>query len=280
MKKILIYFIFTASFSGCYAFGNNILYDSLKKGAGIRPLSMGNTFTAVAEGSDSIYYNPAGLSSPGGEYIYEVMDRENKYYSDFHSQRVYISPMAYAGYMLKDKDSSYVDVKSFGFAQKGRTGINWGVSYKTVTAKLPSYKSTGWSCDLGILAAFSPNLSFGIAAKDLIKKDVKVPTTFTSGFALFNKTKDFILAIDLVQNREDEVAFFMSHTGIEYKVTDGFTLRFGYYNNKITSGVSLILPFIKIDYGAVKDIHDNEDIMYMLGFRVGKGLMPAKNTAY
>mgnify|MGYP002725744258 CR=1 FL=1 len=100
--------------------GSEFLYDSMRNGVGIRALSMGGAFTGYALGTDTIFYNPAGLAYPGMQYTYENLDFNNTNYTSFEANTFYLSPL---GISLWNKStaSESVNVTAISFGRRTRS---------------------------------------------------------------------------------------------------------------------------------------------------------------
>lgn len=246
----------------------------LKKHSSLRATSMGNAFTAIAEGPGSIFFNPAGVSIPGRILNIEQYDINNIDTNEYTSRQVYISPSAFSWKKKLTKEKHTHRLFTIAYGKQGTRGVDWGINYKSFTSTDSSLEN-GWTSDLGLLVRFTPQLQFGILIQDAYKKGLTTPTTFRSGFALSTNSKSFILSTDFVQSKQEKKSNIYIHQGMEWLVSDDFKLRAGYFQGNITGGLSLIvnkLGIKSIDYGVIAPNDNEKDSKYMFSFNFGRGL--------
>lgn len=251
-------------------YSSSLLFSTLKDGIGIRPLSMGGSYTALGEEAVGIVYNPAELSLKGTGYHYENFDNNASQYSSFFAHSFLLSPFGFTYWKKADLSNNAVEVSAYGFGKKGSNGIDWGITYKTVKESYTDTSSSGWSSDLGILAHINPNMNVGITAHDIMKQNVAVPATLATGIAVFTSSRDFIFTSDLVFGKENDRSAIAPHFGAEYLLTEGLVLRGGWTQDALSGGASLILPFAELEYGAIYPNDATLSPSYMLGVQFGK----------
>ena len=250
----------------------DLLYQSLKDGVGIRPASMGHAFTSLGEGVDSLFYNPSGLGRRGSSYKYENLDLGHVNFGESSHHSVYLSPFGYSRYRNLDVQENSVEVVSYGYGRQGINGIDWGINYKTVNQVYASGESNaGWSSDLGFLIHFTPTLLGGFTVKDIIKENLDIPTTFRAGLSLSTPKKLFTFSTDVVLNRMGGKTQLLTHGGLEYNISEGLILRSGLYKRMVSAGVGITLPFVTIEYGVQAKLEGRQDPVYWLGFNFGRG---------
>lgn len=239
---------------------------------GTRPMGMGETFVAVADDGNTIYWNPAGL--PGLRRHEIMMTYSNLYgLGIINSYLGYVFPFRdefsvgvdwyYLGF--NDDELGYSSNKmnfSFGFQPFRWFSVGTNVKYIINDMSLDgtSYgKSSGIGWDVGLL--FSPwqSLRIGLVGYDIRGTSVTydnnvseeiLPKKIKGGLA-WMPVEGAIVAVD-VDDRW--------HLGAEYWVSGVLGLRAGFQRdrkiiNKTSSplipsfGVSLRYKFINIDYG-------------------------------
>ncbi|MFC1771044.1 signal peptide peptidase SppA [Candidatus Margulisiibacteriota bacterium] len=257
--------------------GKNLLHKTLKDGINIRALSMGNAYTAIAEGSNAGYYNPAGLARRGAMYKYQNLDYKNLEHNELYSHSLYVSPFEFQYWKNQDLNGDSVEVTAYSFAKTGRKPVNWGITYKSVLEKYQGHKNTGWSTDLGILVHLTRNIDLGFCAHDLFKENLKVPATAVFGASVFTFNKAFILTSDIVTYKDGNKISLSSRLGSECNIADGLILRAGCFDEYLTGGVDLTLPFGELEYGFIYNLTSEQDPVHMLGIRIGKGLVQPTN---
>ncbi|MEK7299331.1 MAG: signal peptide peptidase SppA [Candidatus Margulisiibacteriota bacterium] len=250
------------------------LYTTVKGGIGIQNMSMGVTGVSYALDGSALYYNPAGLSTPGGSARYEMLDLNSALYPQYGATLLYFSPFGIAQWNRRFASGSSFQVTGFGFGRPGNSGVSWGVNVKQITGTESGSAVTGWSSDLGLVTRFTRNLQVGILAQDIFKDIQALPSTFRAGFTVFNdpRTMAFTTEWEFAKNPDARI---ITHYGAEYEVGDGLTLRGGYFDQNITGGAKVALGFFDVEYGVISDTRTGGQTVYMLGFKVGKG--PARS---
>jgi len=248
----------------------------LKDTQSIRAVSMGNAYTALGEGMGALFYNPAGLAQRGVQYGYQDLDNKDNVY-DYNDLRVvYMSPFAYSQYNAKDFDGNSAEVTTIGYGKRGSRGIDWGISYKTMTTRINGITSTGVAADLGVLMHLFPFMNLGIMLQDGYTKDIEIPSTFKTGVALFNRRRELILTSDIVYSTNDGDTVYKLNSGAEYHLSDGLIVRGGYFDGFITGGVNLVFPFVELEYAVMNSQEDDQN-RHLLGFKFGRGLSAYKH---
>ena len=243
----------------------------LKEGGGIRSMSMGGAFTAIAEGDGAMLHNPAGLAIPGGVYVYQDLDNRHDAYENFKMHAFYNRPIGYTYLSQEDADGDNVATTYLGYGRRGSNGVDWGINYKLIKANVEGVETDSWSSDLGILFHVLPNVNIGTVAHDLLKKDLNVGTSFTTGVAFFPRTRKWTLSTDIDFENKDNVYKSSVSYGGELFVAEGLTLLGGYSSSQdITGGVNFILPFMEVEYGILKSRYNGST--HMVGLTFGQGV--------
>ncbi len=270
MKKIFFtLFLFISLASTLYA--GELMNQLLRTGTGIRALSMGGAFASIGEESDGLLYNPAGLDLPGESYVYENLDNSGATVRSSYGSYVHLSPFAY-GYVKREaQNGDMAEASVFGFGKRNKNGIDWGVSYKVLNESINSVKTNYWSSDVGMLFHLTKNFTLGIAAQDVIKSTVTGSSAIVIGGSAYSANRKLGFATDMVLERlvsgKDSVSF---RFGAESQVSDGLTLRGGWFNKNYTAGAGLSLPFFELDY-AILIPESNSTMTHQFGIRLGKG---------
>ncbi len=253
------------------AFCGDLAVDTLKSGLGIRAMSMGGAFTAVAEEGPALFYNPAGLTRPGSAFRAEILDYKQTNWDQFTSYYAYLSPFGYSQWQKKDKDGRSVTVQTFGYGKRGSNGVDWGLTYKLVNDSLQSKQ--GWSTDFGLILHPNSSVNLGIAFKDLFKDSVQAPATLAAGLAVMNPNRDFILSTDFFTDRLSAPITIKQNVGLELHVTEGLFLRGGYFEETASAGATFQLPIIELSYGVLVPMRGNLQPTHMVSITIGKGLV-------
>lgn len=279
MKQIKFAISFFLLCVGSFVYAErNFLEDTLQYGYQVRAMSMGNAYTSVAESDGALYYNPAGLSIDGAVYSYQTLDYKDSYFDTYTSHAVYKNPIGYMNVSKKNLLDEDVNVNYFGYGHRGRA-ISWGIGYKTIRYRLQDQKAKqGTSTDLGVLVNVHPSVKLGVMARDFFNKDIDpVNPSIITGLSFHAPKNRLILATDVAyQENLDEEKEYYGRYGMEYQLAEGLAVRGGYYDEKITGGVSLILPFAQLDYGIQTSQKEDHDSLYMLAVKVGRGTRPSQ----
>jgi len=273
--RLIFFFVFTIFMSSAVEAVGPFAYSAIKEGIGARAYAMGGAYTAVAEEGPALFYNPAGLATPGFLYEYETLSGgKGLSFSDYRSHQLYMSPLAFDYWKKESGSGDSVEVVSLGFGKRTKGGIDWGVNYHSMNVNEGGVAQQGWGADIGVLARLNQNMTVGFTAHDLFKQNLELPTTFAAGFALSTLSKNFTFATDLVSARENNQTTIRGRYGMEYALSDGLILRGGYFDSTLTGGIGLGLGIIELDYTMLYPQNNASQASYMIGFRLGKG---AKN---
>lgn len=248
----------------------SLLYRTLKEGTGIRAMSMGGAYTAVAEESSAFGYNPAGLAVPGGSFRTDNYDYNSTQSTAYGGNFLVASPMGF-GQWSREVGGEKAEVTAIGFGRR-TAGVDIGVLYKMISATGGPQKITGWSADFGILFRIAPYMDIGVVGQDLLQENsVDIPATIRSGVAFFNPEKSYYLTADVVFDRINGVDETHVHSGLEYRLTDGVILRCGWQQERFNGGIGLAFPLAEIEYGFISDRSGSKETIYQLGFKFGRG---------
>lgn len=219
-------------------------------GSGVRPLSMGGAFVAIADDANAPYYNPAGLANltcreetfthgqgfdgiiktnyiavvqqhVGFSYLGQGGDLESKAGKNNMSERVYTLSV---GRRVYPSIALGANLNLLSLSAEGKEG------------------GLGAGLDLSVLYQVNPALSAGLSVKNLAAevKDEDLDIISTFGVALrINPT--LLIAAD-INNKEDHGngdRIIDFHLGTELTMLDFVTLRVGVSDNYVGSGVGI-----------------------------------------
>lgn len=102
---------------------------------GTRARAMGSAFTAVADDSSAVWYNPAGLASGKSEFSFELSDVVKYDYSGFNSGKQTGNG---TGYFIGYKHTQSSDNGGFGFGAFIFTPYNFGVTNRWMCSPCPT----------------------------------------------------------------------------------------------------------------------------------------------
>lgn len=280
MKKTTIVLAILLAAAASYAAVNDsasIIFPILDMGAGARSLGMGEAFTAVADDSSAIYWNPAGL---GTIKKAEAALTYNKWYMDtMFSQFLFAFPLstgaigAYLVYMnlgeVPMRDTYGVTSGSvYPYIAGG--SIGYGLSFGNISAgasiKLIG-QSTGSKSDMAFAADAGALFKTGIFSAGLSLQNAgsggaySLPINIKGGVAvkILNSAQHMLLvAVDSQYLFKD--AFSLS-AGAEYVFMELLAVRAGYKAGfgeidlegfkGISGGLGVKIAGVNIDYAIV-----------------------------
>lgn len=199
-------------------------YTFLKLGVGVRPVAMGNAFTALSDDGNAIFWNPAGLGIVGSYYVSGMAMSHLEYFSYYNitsaiplgKKRGCIGiGMSYLGAtdieysergeeLGEFRNSDMLLNIGYGKAPGRRKVFSFGVAVKIVRSQLYTYSAYGILGDIGVILNPFKYVYFGTVLKNLgiprrfIERWEFPPTNFRQGFALkipFRENQ-FALSID------------------------------------------------------------------------------------
>ncbi len=248
--KIIIVFLFV-SFRLNYA-----QFELIDIGA--KPISLGGAFTSLANNSNAVYYNPAGISQ-----------------IPFREVSVFYSPAPFGLKELANGSVNYVEPTKFGafglsaktygfelykeitvtatYSNNYKKRIFYGANINYYNLKIQNYGSAStFGVDIGGLAYLTDFLRWGFAAFNLNRpkigtQDDKLPQVYRTGISIQPRRElNFVLDIEKDTRYTTSVK-----AGIEYSLYDMIDLRAGIGTEptKFSGGVGLYYSIFEIDYG-------------------------------
>ncbi|MCX5781886.1 MAG: PorV/PorQ family protein [Elusimicrobia bacterium] len=287
MKKILIAFLSAFFITNlCFAsFSKNDVGTSgaqfLKLGAGARASAMGDAFSAIAEDSTAIYWNPAGLAKMEKRSL-SLMHSiwfDNMYYdwasfainTNFGTLGIGAQYFSYGsikkidafGTQISEFDPSDLAV-NLSYA-KELLGICLGLNAKYISSKIEN-TATAYAFDFGTRFNLTENnFPIAIVAQNIgtklkyVEDEENLPLNFRLGCG-FRFSSEWLIALDINSPVDNEINVC---SGVEYKhETDDdvfISVRAG-YNTKtkdlpglkgITAGLGYTFHEYTFDYAFV-----------------------------
>ncbi|MFC1637693.1 signal peptide peptidase SppA [Candidatus Margulisiibacteriota bacterium] len=245
---------------------------ALKRGVGVRASGMGGAYTAIADDGSAIFYNPAGLATPGLAYTFGNPDTSEKNISG-SMEFLKLGYVGYGSWSVKNAASDEVSTTAVGFG--GRSGwLNWGVAYKGVSSDIGGTAAEGWAADIGFLMRLTPQVNLGFVAQDILTgKDYIAPASGRVGISFKPLKEMLVLAADLEIDRSPGS---YGHLGIEANVVKGFSLRGGVDRGEPTAGLTLDLGVFSFDYAAL--FSDNGETTQR--FEAGMKILPRRERPF
>ena len=261
----------------------------LKMGVGARPVALGESFVAVADDVNSLYWNPAGIGQIKSSELMlmhnvwlEKMSYEYiGFVVPFETSAIGIS----AGYLnigeLEGRDvddnitnnftaydmfvgvtySQRIEVES---EEEGRLLI--GITVKSIQEKIEEANAMGFGADAGLLfladenwtiGAMVQNLGTGIKfinERDNFPMNIKVGTSYK-----FFEDKDLLLSVDLNKPVDNKMRL---NIGGEYKL----------YDKSMIDGIIIFRGGYKYQLNGNDDVGGLGDLSAGMGFAFGETL--------
>lgn len=241
----------------------------LEQKPGARPAAMGGAFVAIADDSNAVNYNPAGLA-----YLTktELQLSQNKYFSEvtsnylgwvypldeMHARNVFdlgtlAGNLNFVDYgKIASRDNSGNDTGEFGakdrvislsYGKAFTTNFSIGLTARQLREEIAAVKANGYSFDAGVLFTnIMDTFNIGIAAQNLgdkitfDKEADPLPTNYVVGTSLNLLANRLTLAADLNKPVND---YYHWNFGSEFWLTNVLALRLGYdTKHDIGSGLS------------------------------------------
>jgi len=225
---------------------------------GAKPIALGGAFTSLANNSNAVYYNPAGLS--------QMLSRE---VSIFYSPAPYglkelangsvnfVEPTKFGAFGLSAKTYGFELYKEItvtaSYSNNYKKKIFYGANVNFYNLKIQNYGSAStFGIDIGGLAYLTDFLRWGFAAFNLNRPKIgtqedKLPQVYRTGISV-QPRNDINFMLDI----EKDTRYTASvKAGIEYSLYDMIDLRAGIGTEptKFSGGVGLYYSIFGIDYG-------------------------------
>lgn len=250
--------------------------DLLDLGLGARPAGMGGAYTAVANDSMAMFWNPAGLATLGSAQSVGLMRTtafETNYllaywtgqYGDMNVGVGYVSAgvddILHVGqsqyltdlhrYSGPDGTFSYSNSNwIFSGAKRLSDSLAVGGNLRMVSQTLYGASATGFGVDMGGLYTISDQTTVGLVINNLISPTYKWgtgtdhgPTTIKLGVSQLLLENKLRVGLDLGFAEYSSTGF-----GMEYSVLPNAAIRTGISNGRLTAGLGVSFENILIDY--------------------------------
>lgn len=268
----LLFAVSAQAFSGDY--GTAPVFEA---GAGARPAAMGNAFTAVADDSSAIYYNPAGLSLIRAQelsLLYYQLYEGALYSSAAYGQTLldfgtlgaafYLySAGTVEGYDSNDKrteDFAFREYKAAaGYASNIGSDFYVGLVINVINSAMGAKNSTGIGADAGVLYEPFDFLRLGFTARNLFRpvqslgeENEGIPQVYSLGILL--KQNFGAVAVNMSGDfSAGESENFKVKAGLELVIYESLSLRAGYDSGRYSFGAGLDLFNVRADYAYIAD---------------------------
>lgn len=199
-------------------------YTFVKLGVGVRPVAMGNAFTAVSDDGNAVFWNPAGLGLVSSYYVAGMLMNHLTYFNYYNlTSALPVGKNNAVGIGLSYLGASDIEFSErgeelgqfrnsdmllnvgYGHALDRRRIVSIGGAVKVVRGQLYRYSAYGALADIGVLLNPVKYLYFGTVVKNLgtprtyIEMREYPPVNFRQGVALKLpfQNNQFTLSADL-----------------------------------------------------------------------------------
>ena len=256
LSSLFIVFILTAS-----NFGQNT-YDFLRVDMSARAASLGGSFVTNNDDVDVLFYNPAGMSflekdPVSFSFVKHLMDINLfslAYSTEFEDIGRFGSAIKYINYGSFDEADEFGNRTGefsagelafiLGYTNEFSENFYYGANAKVIYSSIADESSSAIALDLGInyeipnqklnLAAAVLNLGTQLSSYIDTKEDL--PLDVTIGISKRLENLPVRLSLDFHQLNKDRDELYQHlkgfSVGAEFYLSEVFTLRFGYDNEK------------------------------------------------
>jgi len=271
----------------------------LKVGVGARAIGMGEGFSAIADDTSAIHYNPAGLTSVQCPLI---STSYNKWIDGLlYGAVTYINPcfkqsaigisVVYLGtdgiprYTEGEKNSpqsgeykAYDMSLNLAYAFRFSHGISLGINVKGIQEKIDNEETSGFAIDFGQLYHMPiDGLSLSSVIQNMgpsMETGHKFPTCYKLGIAYQFSDYPLLIGCDWTKPSDNKLKI---NAGFEYKMMDTIAIRGGFDSQifeDLNSGINLGFGFpfgpYSIDYAFVPTRRMGNTHRLSIGMRLGK----------
>jgi len=257
LSSLFIVFILTASFT----FGQNT-YDFLNVDMSARAASLGGSFVTNNDDVDVLFYNPAGMSflekdPVSFSFVKHLMDINLfslAYSTEFENIGRFGTAIKYINYGSFDEADEFGNRTGefnagelafiLGYTNEFSENFYYGANAKVIYSSIADESSSAIALDLGInyeipnqklnLAASVLNLGTQLSSYIDTKEDLPLDVAIGISKRLENLPVRLSLDFHQLNKERDELYQHLKgfSLGAEFYLSEVFTLRFGYDNEK------------------------------------------------
>ena len=254
-------------------------YDFLFLDAGARPAAMGGAYTALANDSNALLYNPGALGMiPHTEATF----MHNQYFLDAKQEYIGFASRNGFGFNLNHFDFGSVPrttiadpggtgdgaglddwAVSAGYGHKVLDSLSLGVAVKYLRETIDTSASQGFAADVGALykASFASDLTLGAAVQNMgptvtfatAHENLPMNVRAGAGYQFTVLGRENTVALDLTRQRGQNV---LVGVGAESRLINVLPIRFGFSTRNdaglgITAGFGYLYKRASFDYAVV-----------------------------
>ncbi len=242
----------------------------LKIGVGARATAMGGAFTALADDSTSLYWNPAGLAQIKGR---ELSATYNLWFEDIRQGYLSMGFPSMGGTLglaanyvdmgtLEGRDEAGNPTGNFtasdlelmvGYAKKIAPKFSFGFGAGIIQDTIAEDKESAFLANVGLLTEVSKPLILGLVVQNIGTELGSDPLPLTLRLGLALRRNPFVIALDLVKPTDDDTYYC---AGAEWWIEKIVALRVGYKSNQdagsgLTAGLGFKVATVDLDYAYV-----------------------------
>ncbi len=225
---------------------------------GAKPISLGGAFTSLANNSNAVYYNPAGISQLPFREISIFYSPAPFGLKELANGSVnYVEPTKYGAFGLSAKTYGFELYKEITatvtYANNYRNKIFYGANVNYYNLKIQNYGSASTiGIDIGVLAYITDFLRWGFSAFNLNRPSIgtqkdKLPQVYRTGVSV-QPRNDLNFVLDI----EKDTRYTTSvKAGVEYSLYNMIDLRAGIGTEptRFSGGVGIYYSLFEIGYG-------------------------------
>ena len=226
---------------------------------GGRPIGMGSAYVAVAEGPESLFYNPAGLAITGQSSLALFASRpyglRELTYETLSA--VYSSHYGGFGIGLQTFGSKLYreNALAIGWGHHFRNRFYYGVITRVHQVQIKSYGSdSAITFEAGFILIVSHRLRCGIAATNIHQCSIgqdhePMPNIIRMGLC-YRPMREVLLCIEVDKETRFPIEL---RGGVEIRPLSTFALRCGFGRNPsyFSAGIGIAWAFIGFDYACM-----------------------------
>ena len=253
----------------------SFLSEASKTSFSVRSMGRGNSGVAEPYGANSLTMNPAGLAQGGSGLYFNNLDYSNT--TDQYAESTMFHRRSFGlGSWRVDTEDYSLETFGFGYARRNRNGVDWGITYRTLTLTELGEKNKFWSADLGFILHMSRGFDIGFVGKDVFgSEEYDLSPSVETGVLYKNRDASVKIFSDVVFDKNDD-AYEDSYAryGVDVDLTKDFTVRLGGDQLYYTAGASFDLFMFSLDYAVKQPKNEDLESIYALGVKFGKAKAP------
>lgn len=227
---------------------------------GAKPIALGGAFTSLANNSNAVYYNPAGISQLPFREISIFYSPAPFGLKELANGSInYVEPTKYGAFGLSAKSYGFELYKeitaTLSYANNYKKKIYYGANFNYYNLKIQNYGSDAtFGIDIGVLAYLTDFLRWGFSAYNLNRPSIgtqndKLPQVYRTGLSVQLPSRN---DVNFILDFEKDTRYTATvKAGIEYTLYNMVDLRAGIGTEptKFSAGIGFYYSMFEIDYG-------------------------------